>query len=178
VPEAAVPTPRDAIWKLFPVAVALALLAVAALPEQDEEVAALPEQADAVVAVAALPVVFWFQVGTVPVSPEYATLVAVAALPLQELDVVALPVNAAVTVPAVKLPDASRATIVDPVLAEVAFDATVNVAAVPWFAVNVCEPDRPVPDTLRVNVPSLAGVTTPQEVFTPSVVRNLPEAAP
>jgi hypothetical protein len=147
VPEAAVPTPRDAIWKELPVAVALALLAVAALPEQDEDVAALPEQADAVVAVAALPVVFWFQVGTVPVSPEYATLVAVAALPehdedvaalpLQELDVVALPDSAAVTVPAVKLPDASRATIVDPVLAEVAFDATVNVAAVPWFAVNV-----------------------------------------
>ena len=35
----------------------------------------------AVVAVAALPDVFWFQVGTVPVKPEYATLVAVAALP-------------------------------------------------------------------------------------------------
>jgi hypothetical protein len=70
VPEAAVPTPSDPIWKELPVAVALALLAVAALPEQDEDVAALPEQADAVVAVAALPVVFWFQVGTVPVSPE------------------------------------------------------------------------------------------------------------
>jgi ABC-type transport system involved in cytochrome c biogenesis permease subunit len=36
----------------------------------------------AAVEIAAVPVVFWFHVGTVPVSPLYATLVAVAALPV------------------------------------------------------------------------------------------------
>ena len=34
------------------------------------------------VTLAAVPVVFWFHVGTVPVNPLYATLVAVAAFPL------------------------------------------------------------------------------------------------
>ena len=41
----------------------------------------------------------------------------------------ALPVREAVIVPAEKLPDASRATIVEPVFALVALDVTVNVAA-------------------------------------------------
>ena len=48
---------------------------------------------------------------------------------LESLDVDALPLKAAVIVPALKLPDASRATIVDAVLALVALDVTVNVAA-------------------------------------------------
>jgi hypothetical protein len=41
---------------------------------------------------------------------------------------------------------------VDAVLAEVALDVTVNVAAVDWLAVKVCDPDNPVPDTAIVNV--------------------------
>ena len=67
--------------------------------------------------------------------------------------VVALPLNAAVIVPAEKLPEASRATMVDAVLAFVALEVTVNVAALDWLAVNVCEPDKPVPDTFIVSVP-------------------------
>ena len=51
--------------------------------------------------------------------------------------VVAFPDKAAVMVPAVKLPDASRATMVEAVLADVAFEVTVNVAADAWLAVNV-----------------------------------------
>ena len=88
------------------------------------------------------------------------SVVAVAALPVVELEVVALPLKAAVIVPAVKLPETSRATMVDAVLAEVAFDVTVNVAALDWLAVNVCEPDKPVPDTFIVKVP----------LFTPAAV--------
>ena len=42
---------------------------------------------------------------------------------------VTLPVSAALTVPALKFPDASLATIVEAVLAEVAFEVTVNVVA-------------------------------------------------
>ena len=49
----------------------------------------------------------------------------------------AVPVKAAVIVPAVKLPEASRATMVEAVFALVAFDVTVNVAAADWLAVNV-----------------------------------------
>jgi hypothetical protein len=69
-------------------------------------------------------------------------LVAVAEFPVQEPEdpvtlPVTLPVKAAVIVPAVKLPDASRATIVDAVLAEVALDVTVKVAAPDWLAVKV-----------------------------------------
>ena len=59
----------------------------------------------------------------------------------------------AVIVPAEKLPEPSRATIVDAVLALVALDVTVNVAALDWLAVKVCDPDKPVPDTFNVNVP-------------------------
>ena len=83
------------------------------------------------------------------------SVVAVAALPVVELEVVALPLKAAVIVPALKLPEASRATIVDAVLALVAFDVTVNVAALDWLAVNVCDPDNPVPATAIVSVPLL-----------------------
>jgi hypothetical protein len=46
--------------------------------------------------------------------------VAVAALPVVELDVVALPLRLAVIVPALKLPEASRATTLEAVLADVA----------------------------------------------------------
>ena len=57
-------------------------------------------------------------------------VVAVAALPVVELEVVALPLRAAVIVPAEKLPEASRATTLDAVFAEVASTAHV-VAAEP-----------------------------------------------
>lgn len=67
----------------------------------------------------------------------------------------ALPLKAAVIVPALKLPDASRATIVEAVFRLVALDVTVNVEPVAWLAVNVAEPDRPVPDTAIVSVPLL-----------------------
>ena len=66
---------------------------------------------------------------------------------------VALPLRVAVIVPALKLPEESRATMVDAVFALVALDVTVNVALPAWLAVNVCEPDRPVPDTFIVRVP-------------------------
>jgi hypothetical protein len=72
-----------------------------------------------------------------------------------EVAVEALPVKAAVIVPAVKFPEASRATMVEAVFALVALDVTVNVAAVDWLAVKVCDPDKPVPDTAIVNVPLL-----------------------
>ena len=65
----------------------------------------------------------------------------------------AAPLRVAVIVPALKLPDASLATMVDTVFAFVAFDVTVNVAAEDWLDVNVCEPDKPVPDTFIVSVP-------------------------
>lgn len=86
-------------------------------------------------------------IATIPVT--FPAVVAVVA----DVAVVALPANAAVMVPAVKLPDMSRATTVEAVLADVALDVTVNVAAPTWFAVNVCDPDNPVPDTFSVNVP-------------------------
>ena len=70
-----------------------------------------------------------------------------------DVAVEALPDNVAVIVPALKLPEASRATIAEPVLAFVALDDTVNVALPAWLAVKVCEPDKPVPDTFIVNVP-------------------------
>jgi hypothetical protein len=65
---------------LLPVAKALAVVAVVAK-----------------VAVAALPVVFWFHVGTVPVRPLYATFVAVAALP--EIETAYVPAARLFTVP-------------------------------------------------------------------------------
>jgi hypothetical protein len=69
--------------------------------------------------------------------------------------VVAFPLNAAVIVPALKLPEPSRATIVETVFALVALEVTVNVEVPDWLAVKVAEPDRPVPETARVNVPLL-----------------------
>ena len=58
-------------------------------------------------------------------------------------------------VPALKLPDASRATTVEAVFKLVALDVTVNVELPDWLAVNVAEPDKPVPDTAIVSVPLL-----------------------
>lgn len=81
----------------------------------------------------------------VPVD-KFAAVVAFVA-------VVAFPDKAAVIVPAMKLPEPSRATMAEAVLAEVALDVTVNVAAPVWFAVKVCDPDKPTPDTFIVNVP-------------------------
>jgi hypothetical protein len=96
-------------------------------------------------------------------------LVAVVALVAVE----ALPLKVAVIVPAEKFPDASRATIVDAVLALVALEVTVKVEAPDWLAVNVAEPDRPVPDTPIVKVPLLTvvgvvqlGAAAPLEVNT------------
>ena len=71
---------------------------------------------------------------------------------------VALPVRAAVIVPAEKLPDASRATIAEAVLALVAFDVTVGLPATP----SAFDTDRPVPDTAMERV-----------VATPSAVRAI-----
>ena len=65
----------------------------------------------------------------------------------------AVPVKLAVIVPALKLPEASLATIVDAVLALVAFEVTVNVVAPDWLAVKDADPDRPVPATAIVRVP-------------------------
>ena len=77
-----------------------------------------------------------------------------------DVAVEALPDNVAVIVPALKLPEASRATIADAVFRLVALDVTVNVALPAWLAVKVCDPDKPVPDTFIVNVP----------LFTPAAV--------
>ena len=66
--------------------------------------------------------------------------------------VVALPESAAVTVPALKLPDASLATIVLAVFALVALLVTVIVAFYAEFDVNVPDPLRPVPEVLTVSV--------------------------
>ncbi len=76
---------------------------------------------------------------------------------------VAEPLKVAVMVPALKLPDASRATIVEAVLALVALDVTVNVELPDWLAVNVAEPDRPVPDTAIVSVPLLTAGSVDQD---------------
>jgi hypothetical protein len=122
-----------------------------------------------VVAVVALPEVFWlpavFTPGksmlavplneTPPMLRAVCKAVAVAALPEVLLDVVALPDREAVMVPALKLPEPSRATMAPPVLAFVAFDVTVNVELPDWLAVKVAEPDRPVPETAIDSVPLL-----------------------
>jgi hypothetical protein len=68
---------------------------------------------------------------------------------------VAVPLKEAVIVPALKLPEASRATMVLAVFALVALDVTVKVAALLWLAVKVWEPESPVPETARVKVPLL-----------------------
>ena len=92
----------------------------------------------------------------------FAWLVIVPAV-VADVAVEALPDNAAVIVPAVKLPEASRATMVDAVFKLVALDVTVNVAALAWLAVNVCDPDKPVPETAIVNVPLFATVGATHE---------------
>ena len=63
---------------------------------------------------------------TPPMVRAVCKAVAVAALPEVELEVVAFPLNAAVIVPALKLPEASRATMVEAVFAFVAFVASVT----------------------------------------------------
>ena len=151
----------------------------------------------AVVAVAALPEVFWlpavFTPGksmlavplneTPPILRAVCKAVAVAALPEVLLDVVALPLNAAVIVPALKLPEPSRATIAPPVFAFVALEVTVNVEVPDWLAVKVAEPDRPVPETARVNVPLLtfaavvAVVALPFNAAVMVPAEKLPEAS-
>jgi hypothetical protein len=68
---------------------------------------------------------------------------------------VAFPLNVAVIVPALKLPEPSRATIVETVFKLVAFDVTVNVELPDWLAVKEAEPDRPVPETPKDSVPLL-----------------------
>jgi hypothetical protein len=110
-----------------------------------------------------------------------------------------LPTSAAVIVPALKLPDASLATIADAVLALVAFEVTVKVAGLePLYVVD---PERPVPEVFRVKVlrlavgadqvpsplknvvllgvplpPSLAAVTIPEDMLDPfSAVKDAPE---
>lgn len=111
------------------------------------------------VAVAALPDVFWLPAVLTPgklmsadplneTPPMFLAVCRVVA-------VVALPLRAAVIVPALKLPEPSRATIAPAVFALVAFEVTVNVELPDWLAVKVAEPDRPVPETARVNVPLL-----------------------
>lgn len=82
------------------------------------------------------------------------TLVAFVAVVAVVADV-ALPDSVAVIVPALKLPEPSRATSAEAVLALVAFDVTVNDEAPDWFAVNVADPERPTPDTAIVRVPLL-----------------------
>lgn len=69
--------------------------------------------------------------------------------------VAALPDKLAVIVPAEKLPEASRATIVLAVFAEVALLVTVNVLLPDWLAVKLADPVSPVPDTPRDNAPLL-----------------------
>jgi hypothetical protein len=99
----------------------------------------------------------------VPVAPpDVAIVLAVCNVVAFE----AVPVKLAVTVPALKLPEASLATIVEAPLAEAAFDVTVNVLPPAWLAVNVAEPDKPVPEVFSVKVPSLA-VDTVAQVWSP-----------
>lgn len=74
----------------------------------------------------------------------------------------ALPDKVAVIVPALKLPDASRATMVLAVFAFVAFEVTVKVAAPePLYVVD---PERPVPDVFIVRVAKVPPRVTPEMV--------------
>ena len=78
--------------------------------------------------------------------------------------------------PALKSPFESRATMVETVFALVALDVTVNVAALAWLAVKVCEPDKPVPDTFMVRVPLFAtGAATHDGAAAPFDCRSCPE---
>ena len=100
-------------------------------------------------------------------SPESAIALAVDS----EVAVPAFPFKDAVIVPALKFPDASLATIVEFVLLLVAFEVTVKVLIPDWFAVNVAEPLKPVPDVASVSVPSFAGST---EVVDTAVINPFP----
>ena len=91
--------------------------------------------------------------------------------------VVAVPVRFAVIVVALKLPDASRATIVDGVFASVAFEVTVNVEDPDWFAVNVAEPVSPIPETSRESCP-LFGATVVTPVTSPFALTVIDGIAP
>lgn len=92
-----------------------------------------------------------------PVEPRVNVLavvqVAAEVADVADVAVEALPTKLAVIVFALKLPEASRATIVEAPFELEAFDVTVNVLLPAWSAVNVAEPDKPVPDTFIVNVP-------------------------
>lgn len=98
------------------------------------------------VAVAAFPVVSWFQVGTVPVRPEYATFVAVAAVVAVEADVavaafpVIEPEIGFVTVRFVSVPTDVSDEAVTP-------EASVEPVSVPAAAVTVMSavPSKAVP---------------------------------
>lgn len=136
---------------------------------------------------AAVPVVFWLPAVLTPgrlmsAEPLKLTPPMLRAV-WRVVAVVALPLNAAVIVPALKLPEASRATMVEAVFALVAFDATVNVELPDWLAVNVAEPDRPVPETAIVNVPLLtfaavvAVVALPLSAAVMVPAEKLPEAS-
>jgi hypothetical protein len=101
----------------------------------------------------------------------FDALIAVI-LPPAPVTVVNVPVLAE------KLPEASRATIVEPPFALVAFEATVNVLAPAWSAVNDAEPVRPTPDTFIVKVP-LLGADNAAQVESPRrnvVLLAVPEA--
>ena len=89
----------------------------------------------------------------------------------------ALPLNVAVMVPALKLPEASRATMALAVFALVALDVTVKVELPDWFAVNEAEPDKPVPDTFIVSVPLLTvvGVCQDGAADAPPLVNTCPD---
>ena len=63
---------------------------------------------------------------TPPMVRAVCSVVAVAAFPVVLLDVVALPLKVAVIVPALKLPEASRATMADAVFALVAVVAALG----------------------------------------------------
>jgi hypothetical protein len=101
--------------------------------------------------------------------------VALAAFPEVEDEVVALPDKVAVIVPALKLPEASLDTIAFAVLALVALDVTVKELVPAWFAVNVAEPDNPLPLVDKDSVPLLGLGTAAQEELVPSVVKYSPE---
>lgn len=82
------------------------------------------------------------------------------------------PVN--VPIPAEKLPDASLETIADAVFALVAFDVTVNVALLDEFALKDADPDKPVPETASVSVPSLISVVAANIPLTGKVTDVVP----
>ena len=129
------------------------------------------------VASAAVPVVFWFQVGTVPVSPEYATFVAVPAVSEAAVPVkpVPAPVNEApVTDPAAtKLPPDVMPPVAEMVpLALIAAAAAVPVNVGLEMVGLVPRTTDPVPVEEVVPVPPLATGSVP---VTP-VVRGRPVA--